>query len=92
MPRASKSVCLTRRIITASAGAFVVLFYVEKMSLQGKVSNTVVVGLKRWHSLHKGTLFTQQYDHGETISEYAVELAERSAEAYSRDSWISVGL
>ncbi|MFT2111724.1 transposase [Marinomonas sp. 2405UD68-3] len=38
--------------------------------------------LKRWHSLHKGTLFTQQYSRGETMPAYAVELAERSAEAY----------
>ncbi|MCZ2720185.1 transposase [Marinomonas sp. 15G1-11] len=38
--------------------------------------------LRRWHSLHKGTLFTQQYAHGDIMPAYAIELAERSAEAY----------
>ncbi|WP_191602412.1 transposase [Marinomonas algicola] len=38
--------------------------------------------LRRWHALHKGTLFTQQYVRGDTMPDYAIELAERSAEAY----------
>ena len=38
--------------------------------------------LRRWHLLHKGTSFTQQYARGDTMPAYAMELAERSAEAY----------
>jgi len=38
--------------------------------------------LKRWHSLHKGTLFTQEYARGDTMPAYAVELVERSVEVY----------
>ncbi|MCZ2720642.1 transposase [Marinomonas sp. 15G1-11] len=46
--------------------------------------------LRRWHSLHKGTLFTQQFARGEAMPEYAIELAESSAENYrSRLSDIS---
>ncbi|MCZ2721353.1 transposase [Marinomonas sp. 15G1-11] len=40
--------------------------------------------LRRWHSLHKGSLFTQQYARGDTIPDYAIELAEQSAEAYRK--------
>ena len=38
--------------------------------------------LRRWHFLHKGTFFTQQYARGEAMPAYAIELAKRSAEAY----------
>ncbi|MCZ2720252.1 transposase [Marinomonas sp. 15G1-11] len=38
--------------------------------------------LRRWHYLHKGTLFTQQFARGEAMPEYAIELAESSAENY----------
>ncbi len=38
--------------------------------------------LKRWHSLHKGTLFTQQFARGDAMPEYAIELVERSAAIY----------
>ncbi len=38
--------------------------------------------LKRWHKLHKGTLFTQQYVRGESLPGYAMALVEASAEAY----------
>ncbi|MFT2111647.1 hypothetical protein [Marinomonas sp. 2405UD68-3] len=48
---------------------------------QAKIWSTHEV-LKRWHSLHKGTLFTQQYSRGDVMPAYAVELAERPAEAY----------
>ncbi|SBS36457.1 hypothetical protein MSP8886_03696 [Marinomonas spartinae] len=38
--------------------------------------------LQRWHKLHKGTLFTQQYVRGESLPDYAMALVEASAEAY----------
>ncbi|WP_191600570.1 hypothetical protein [Marinomonas algicola] len=37
--------------------------------------------LRRWHALHKGTLFTQQYSRGDTMPDYVLELAERSEDA-----------
>jgi len=38
--------------------------------------------LQRWHKLHKGTLFTQQYVQGEALSEFALSLVEASAETF----------
>lgn len=38
--------------------------------------------LKRWHKLHKGNLFTQQYVRGEEQPEFALALVEKSAEAF----------
>ncbi len=38
--------------------------------------------LRRWHSLHKGTLFIQQFARGEAMPAYAIELVERSAAIY----------
>lgn len=38
--------------------------------------------LTRWHKLHKGTVFTQQYVSGEQQPEYVVSLVEKVAETY----------
>lgn len=38
--------------------------------------------LERWHRLHKGTTFTQQYLAGGTLPTYAITLAEAAAETY----------
>jgi len=38
--------------------------------------------LKRWHKLHKGTLFTQQCVRGEPLPEYATALVESSADIF----------
>ncbi|WP_063334517.1 transposase [Marinomonas sp. TW1] len=38
--------------------------------------------LKRWHKLHKGTLFTQQYARGEPLPEFAMALVESSVEIF----------
>ena len=35
--------------------------------------------LERWHKLHKGTVFTQQYVKGEVLPEFALSLVEASA-------------
>ncbi|SBS31947.1 hypothetical protein MSP8886_02289 [Marinomonas spartinae] len=38
--------------------------------------------LKRWHKLHKETLFTRQYVRGESLPDYAMTLVESSAETF----------
>ncbi|MBJ7540000.1 transposase [Marinomonas transparens] len=38
--------------------------------------------LQKWHQLHKGTLFTQQYVRGEQQADFALALVEASAETY----------
>ncbi|REG86957.1 transposase [Marinomonas pollencensis] len=38
--------------------------------------------LERWHRLHKGTSFTQQYVGGGTLPAYVIALAEAAAETY----------
>ena len=38
--------------------------------------------IQRWHKIHKGTLFTQQYVRGESLPEYALTLVESSAETF----------
>lgn len=38
--------------------------------------------LERWHKLHKGTVFTQQYVKGEVLPEFALSLVEASAETF----------
>ncbi|GAA0824825.1 transposase [Marinomonas arenicola] len=38
--------------------------------------------LQRWHKLHKGTTFTQQYVKGESLPSYALALVEASASLY----------
>jgi REP element-mobilizing transposase RayT len=38
--------------------------------------------LQRWHKLHKGTLFTQQFVRGESLPDYAMTLVESSAETF----------
>ena len=38
--------------------------------------------LERWHRLHKGTLFTQQYVKGELLPDFTLALVESSAEVY----------
>lgn len=38
--------------------------------------------LKRWHRVHKGTLFTQQYMKGEVLPEYTLKLVETLADTY----------
>jgi len=38
--------------------------------------------LSRWHCLHKGTLFTQQYVRGDVLSDFALALVESSADVY----------
>jgi REP element-mobilizing transposase RayT len=40
--------------------------------------------LKRWHKLHKGTLFTQQYVRGEALPDYAMAMVESSAETFRK--------
>ena len=43
---------------------------------------SVVEVLERWHKLHKGTTFTQQYLLGGTLPAYVITLAEAAAETY----------
>ncbi|MGR0278149.1 transposase [Marinomonas dokdonensis] len=38
--------------------------------------------LKRWHKLHKGTTFTQQYVTGEQLPKYVVSIVEKVAKTY----------
>lgn len=38
--------------------------------------------LQRWHKLHKGTLFTQQYMRGEAQPDFALALVEASVETF----------
>ncbi|MGB5998791.1 MAG: transposase [Marinomonas sp.] len=38
--------------------------------------------LRRWHKLHKGTLFTQQYLKGEALHDFALTLVEASADTF----------
>ncbi|WP_133011864.1 transposase [Marinomonas flavescens] len=38
--------------------------------------------LERWHRIHKGTTFTQQYLAGGTLPAYVIALAEAAAETY----------
>lgn len=38
--------------------------------------------LERWHRLHKGTMFTQQYLAGGALPAYVIALAEAAAETY----------
>jgi hypothetical protein len=38
--------------------------------------------LQRWHKLHKGTLFTQQFVRGESLPDYAMALVESSVETF----------
>ena len=38
--------------------------------------------LSRWHCLHKGTLFTQQYVRGDALSDFTLALVEASADVY----------
>ena len=40
--------------------------------------------IQRWHQLHKGTLFTQQYEKEEVLPDYAITLAEASAKTYRK--------
>lgn len=40
--------------------------------------------IERWHRLHKGTSFTQQYARGEQLSEFIEKLALKAAESYSQ--------
>ncbi|REG82888.1 transposase [Marinomonas pollencensis] len=43
---------------------------------------SVVEVLERWHKLHKGTTFTQQYLLGGALPAYVIALAEAAAETY----------
>ncbi|CAG9001122.1 MAG: hypothetical protein CENE_03139 [Candidatus Celerinatantimonas neptuna] len=38
--------------------------------------------LHRWHQLHQGTRFTQQFEQGETLTPFALKLVESSAQIY----------
>ncbi|CAG8998276.1 MAG: hypothetical protein CENE_00218 [Candidatus Celerinatantimonas neptuna] len=40
--------------------------------------------LHRWHQLHQGTRFTQQFEQGETLTAFALKLVEASAQTYRK--------
>lgn len=40
--------------------------------------------LQRWHKLHKGTVFTQQFVRGEALPDYAMKMVESSAETFRK--------
>lgn len=58
------------------------LHVVLHINQQKAVNWSTLDVLKRWHKLHKGTLFTQQYVRGESLPEYALALVEASAETF----------
>ncbi|MEL0638460.1 transposase [Marinomonas sp. TI.3.20] len=50
---------------------------------QDKVKNwTRLEVLQRWHKLHKGTIFTQQYVRGESQRDFALSLVEASVDTF----------
>ncbi|BFM48211.1 transposase [Marinomonas sp. THO17] len=56
----------------------VVLHIDEREAMEWTTKEVLV----RWHKLHKGTLFTEQYVSGQDLPDYALQLVEASAEAY----------
>ena len=58
----------------------VVLFVDEEKAKQWTMSEV----LERWHRLYKGTLLTNQYCHGDTLSEPLLDMVKATAETYRK--------
>jgi len=58
----------------------VVLFVDEEKAKQWTLSEV----LERWHRLYKGTLLTNQYCHGDTLSEPLLDMVKATAETYRK--------
>ena len=58
------------------------LHVVVHVELEEAGSWSTMEVLKRWHKLHKGTSFTQQYVTGEQLPKYVVSIVEKVAETY----------